>query len=258
MIITLKGADFSSNNIGTLSTWSVSKSLGTGATYSGPTSVDKGASLSATVTIATGYELGSAGVTVTMGGVSGSYATVSGNTITIKISSVTGNVVIKVPTKNTSSGSEDSGSSGGDSSSGGSSSETVTVNLCGATQTVVNNTSAMVYTIGKALGGGGASMPSTTGRACSATTALAVSGGESVTLSQPISGVTLTYALLAYNSSGSLISSDNNFLAKAWISTNTTLPSGTKYLLIAFKRGDGSTNFSSSEAELLKTALTIK
>ena len=110
MIITLKGADFSSSNIGTLSTWSISRVLGSGATYSGSTYVDKNAALSATVTIADGYELGSAGVTVTMGGVTQSDAySQSDNVITISIASVTGNVVIKVPTVNTSTGEEDSG-----------------------------------------------------------------------------------------------------------------------------------------------------
>ena len=112
MIITLKGANFASSNIGTLSTWTISRVLGSGATYNGVTHVDKNATLNATVTIATGYELGSAGVTVTMGGnpvTSG--ITVSGNTITIKITSVTGNVVIKVPTLNTATGGEDTGGS---------------------------------------------------------------------------------------------------------------------------------------------------
>lgn len=100
MIITLKGANFASSNIGTLSTWTISRNLGTGATYSGATTVNKGAALNATVTIADGYELGSAGVTVTMGGATKSgAATVNGNTITIFIASVTGNVVVKVPTK---------------------------------------------------------------------------------------------------------------------------------------------------------------
>lgn len=115
MIITLKGADFSANNIGTLSSWTVSRVLGTGATYSGATSVDKGAALSATITISDGYALSSAGVTVTMGGVTQSSAySISGSTITISIASVTGNVVIKVPTKNTSSdsGTDGSGDSG--------------------------------------------------------------------------------------------------------------------------------------------------
>ena len=107
MIITLKGADFSASNIGTLSSWRITRSLGTGATYDGPTSVDKGAALNATVTIAEGYELGTAGVTVTMGGTVVSVATVNGNVITISIAEVTGNVVIKVPTANVNTGEEE-------------------------------------------------------------------------------------------------------------------------------------------------------
>lgn len=111
MIITIKGADFSAKNIGTLSTWTIFTSLGSGATYSGNRAVDKGSSLSATITIAEGYELGSAGVSVIMGttDVTSSAATVNGNTITINIASVTGNVTIKVPTLNTSTGEEDGG-----------------------------------------------------------------------------------------------------------------------------------------------------
>lgn len=112
MHLILSLADFSENNIGTLNSWFVTKSVGTGATYSGPTSVIKGASFSATVTLADGYEVGSAGITFTMGGSAlASYST-SGQVVTFTISSVTGNIVIKVPTKNTSSGNEDSGSSG--------------------------------------------------------------------------------------------------------------------------------------------------
>ena len=44
MIITLKGADFSASNIGTLSSWRVIRSLGVGATYEGPITVEKDAS----------------------------------------------------------------------------------------------------------------------------------------------------------------------------------------------------------------------
>ena len=106
MIITLKNADFSASNIGTLSTWRITRSLGSGATYEGVTSVDKGAAFTATVTIAEGYEIGSAGVTVTMGGIGQAY-TINGNVITISIVAVTGNVVIKVPTVNISTGEEE-------------------------------------------------------------------------------------------------------------------------------------------------------
>ena len=116
MIIVLKNANFSASNIGTLSSWRITRSLGAGATYEGVTSVDKGASFSATVTIAEGYELGAAGVTVTMGGTVISASTIVGNVITISIAAVTGNVVIKVPTVNTSTGEEDEGENGGGSS----------------------------------------------------------------------------------------------------------------------------------------------
>ena len=110
MIIILKNADFSQSNIGTLSTWRISRSLGAGAVYEGVTSVDKGASFTAAVTLAEGYEVGTAGVTVAMGGtvLSGAHS-ISGNVITITITSVTGNILIKVPTINIITGEEDEG-----------------------------------------------------------------------------------------------------------------------------------------------------
>lgn len=109
MIITLKGANFALSNIGTLSSWRISRSLGAGATYDGVYSVDKGASFTATVSVAEGYEIVSDGVTVTMGGQLISAATINGNLITIYIAAVTGNVTIRVPTVNISTGEEDGG-----------------------------------------------------------------------------------------------------------------------------------------------------
>lgn len=109
MIIILKGADFSASNIGTLSTWRITRSLGAGATYDGPTSVEKGASLVATITIAEGYELGEGGITITMGG--SPYETgiteIGGGQYGFTIAEVTGNVVIKVPTVNINTGEEE-------------------------------------------------------------------------------------------------------------------------------------------------------
>lgn len=108
MIIILKNADFSASNIGTLSTWRITRSLGAGATYEGVTSVDKGAAFNATVTLTEGYEIGAAGVSVVMGDTVLSEAySISGNVITITIASVTGNVTIKIPTVNTSTGEEE-------------------------------------------------------------------------------------------------------------------------------------------------------
>ncbi len=103
MIITLIGADFSKSNIGTLSSWIISRVLGDGATYAGPLYVDKDAALNATVTLDEGYEIGSDGITITMGGtvLDESYYSIVDNVITFTIDSVTGSVVIKVPTLNT-------------------------------------------------------------------------------------------------------------------------------------------------------------
>lgn len=112
MIITLKGANFSASNIGTLTTWNITKSLGAGATSSNnATTVTRGGSYSTTITLAADYEIGSAGVSITMGGldITSTVSSISGNTISISISSVTGNVSIKVPTKNLTTGGESGG-----------------------------------------------------------------------------------------------------------------------------------------------------
>ena len=57
MIITLKGADFSNNNIGTLDMWTITSSL-TGVTSSNKaTAIDKGTSYTTTFTIKDGYTI---------------------------------------------------------------------------------------------------------------------------------------------------------------------------------------------------------
>lgn len=115
MIITLKNADFSKSNIGTLNTYSIIRSLGMGAIFSGPVFVNKDAPLNATVTLEEGYELGEAGISIIMGGVELTDCyTIVDNTISIAITNVTSNVSIKVSTVNTSTGEEDSGGAGND------------------------------------------------------------------------------------------------------------------------------------------------
>jgi hypothetical protein len=107
MIITLKGANFSGegNNIGTLSTYTI-KFVGSGVTNSN-TSVDRESNTgyTTTITLIEGYELNGS-ITVTMGGTDITSTAVSGLTITIP-TKVTGNVVITVPTKNTTGAGEE-------------------------------------------------------------------------------------------------------------------------------------------------------
>jgi hypothetical protein len=126
---------------------------------------------------------------------------------------------------------------------------------------IVTSAAQMEYTINKTLVGGGATNvfnESIVGRAVSYTTILKVNGGDSITLNQVINGTTLTYALRVFkdtNCTGA--SSESNFIADAWISTSVTLPSAARYVLIAFKKGDGSASFTEEEAKLLSNALTI-
>lgn len=101
MIITLKGADFSNNNIGPLSSWLISREIGDGARYSGPTYVSKGGVFSATIALAEGYRVVLEEVKILMGEVElDDVFTLSedGKNLTININEVTGNIFIKIPT----------------------------------------------------------------------------------------------------------------------------------------------------------------
>lgn len=102
MIIVLKGADFSTSNIGTLSTWRITCSLGAGAIYEGPNSVEKGHPLSATIDLQDGYRAIEEQMVLKMGGdvVEGAITMISGEEpYIISIPSVTGNVTIAFPTE---------------------------------------------------------------------------------------------------------------------------------------------------------------
>lgn len=104
MIITLKGADFSKNNIGPLSSWLISREIGDGARYSGPTYVSKGGAFSATIVLAEGYRVTLEEVKILMGEVElDNVFTLSedGKNLTINIDEVTGNIFIKIPTEDT-------------------------------------------------------------------------------------------------------------------------------------------------------------
>ena len=104
MIITIKGADFSSANIGTLSTYIISKSIGSGASFDIPNFVDKNSSVNWVITLDDGYTFGTYSVTM---GSEVITPTVVDNVMTISIAEVTGNVRIVVATVNENTGEED-------------------------------------------------------------------------------------------------------------------------------------------------------
>ena len=104
MILRILGADFSSANIGTLSTYVISKSIGAGISHNIPNFVDKNSSVTWTLTVAEGYLLGSYSIIM-----NGETITpvINENTMTITIPSVTGNVRIVITSINENTGEED-------------------------------------------------------------------------------------------------------------------------------------------------------
>lgn len=98
MIITLKNADFSKNNVGTLNTWGITKILRGVSTADTTTRVNKDGSYTASFTVDSGYVYSSA--SVTMGGVDITNSVLSWNSsysvATLNISKVTGNVYINI------------------------------------------------------------------------------------------------------------------------------------------------------------------
>lgn len=104
MILRILGADFSSANIGTLSTYVISKSIGAGISHNIPNFVDKNSSVTWTLTVEEGYLLGSYSIIM-----NGETITpvVNENTMTITIPNVTGNVRIVITSINESTGEEE-------------------------------------------------------------------------------------------------------------------------------------------------------
>ena len=97
MIFTLKNADFSASNIGTLSSWRIVKSLKGVTTDSTVVNVSKNASYSAVFNVSEGYEFNNAVVTMDGNDISANLVWNTDKTIgTLTINSVTGHVYISI------------------------------------------------------------------------------------------------------------------------------------------------------------------
>ena len=95
MIITIKGADFSLANIGTLNTVTIRKIIGRGLTHNIPNFISKGVAANWTLTLSEDYELNE--YTITMGG-EVITPTVSEGVMAINIPSITGSISINITT----------------------------------------------------------------------------------------------------------------------------------------------------------------
>lgn len=111
MIITLIKADFSDSNIGSSTTWRITKTLKGVTCSNSATTITKGSTYSATFTVTSGYTFSSA--TVTMGGVDKTSSLVWNNektsaTLTLATTETSGNIYVTI-TALSNSGSGDSG-----------------------------------------------------------------------------------------------------------------------------------------------------
>ncbi len=256
MIITIKGADFSSANIGTLSTYIISKSIGSGATFDIPNFVDKNSSVNWTITLDEGYTFGT--YSVTMGG-EVITPTVVDNVMTISIAEVTGNVRIVVATIN-----ENIGEDEPDTPVKPEEPETpgagTTLTFVNGDAVVVDNIADMQFIIGKAFNGDSPFKPKDVkGRAVSVGYVLKVNGGETITLNQPFEGKAVYYSTIAFanNTDTKANQSDQVFTMKKWETASKVIPSEVKYLFIAFKNDGGTTDFTADEIETIKNNFII-
>ena len=104
MIITIKGADFSSSNVGTLNTYFISRHIDSGVTHNIPPVVDKNSSVNWQIVLSTGYEYVSYSFKMRDQEIT---PTVSedGKTLTITIPEITANVYVYVSVKTSGSSS---------------------------------------------------------------------------------------------------------------------------------------------------------
>jgi hypothetical protein len=268
MILTIKGADFSSANIGTLSTYIISKSIGSGASFDIPNFVDKNSSVNWTITLDEGYTFGT--YLVTMGGVE-VIPTVVDNVMTISIAEVTSNVRIVVATVNENTSGEDDPTipdepvvppvtpDEPDTPDTGN-----TLTFVNGDAVVVDNVADMQFTIGSTFAGDSPYKPITNttgskGRTASVGYVLKVNGGETITLNQPFEGKTIYYSTVSFanNTDTKTNQSDQVFTMKKWETASKVIPSEVKYLFIAFKNDAGNTDFTADEVETIKNNFII-
>ncbi len=104
------------------------------------------------------------------------------------------------------------------------------------------------------------------GRATCITSVLAVDGGETIdfvsNLEEVFGSTSLSFAVLEFSSAPlsptTLSASSNNAAsAKAWLTEAHSLQTNTRYVIIAFKNGDGSVDFSAEQLEKLSQCLII-
>ena len=132
---------------------------------------------------------------------------------------------------------------------------------------IVNSFSDLIFTNNVTAPGAGlgTNVPTwsdtqVTGRASAVNYLVKVNGGEKIGLSSLVTNV--SYAIVEYDINKTVININNipgkGELHRAWLSADVTLQTTTKYILVSFKNGDGSTSFTNEQLALLPTYIVFK
>ena len=135
------------------------------------------------------------------------------------------------------------------------------------TYTIVSSFSDLVFTKDYTQGLIGAQQEpnwkaDNVGRSSAVNYIVKVNGGETIGLSASASNVTYAFAELNENKTKVNVTGSTNTTTgqthSEWLNRNVTLQSGTKYITLSFKKGDGTTSFTDEELLLLPTYLEFK
>ena len=129
------------------------------------------------------------------------------------------------------------------------------------TLTIVDSISDMHYEAGYSISGGSVQVkPNNTGRCISKYYVLRVNGGERIKLNTTaLNGNVLSYAVLEFKDiplTNANINSKGQ-VWKEWRTEETYLQEDTKYILLGFKKGNGTVDFTAAELEQLRSCLDI-
>ena len=141
-----------------------------------------------------------------------------------------------------------------------------TVEYYERTMNVVYNINEMTFNPSYSIGGGASDFNNTvSGRAACITEVLAVYGGETIgfisNLEEVFGETQLFFAVqefASYPFTRSTLSTDTDeACAKAWMTNSHTFNENTRFVMIAFKNGDGTTDFTDEQAQILSQCLKL-
>ena len=131
------------------------------------------------------------------------------------------------------------------------------VTLKNRTLNILSNKDNLIFEKGYSLAGGSGSLVSIVGRATDLNNVLSnVNGKTFVLAKEELDGKKLFYSLVEFKEDGNI--NPNGLQARIWLEGNTQLDSETKYVLIAFRNGNGSEDFKEDNLQELNNCFYLQ